>query len=119
MQQLAAALQVFAAGQFEGDGCQARQCGDAHQQQHQASIFVFDLGDALHVRGFGAHREPEHKNQVAPDPGVPADEDFFDERIGRHHDAHRDTEQDGGGQARVGAGQKGHGGSMGWALQTH
>ncbi|MNL52522.1 hypothetical protein D3C87_1757070 [compost metagenome] len=95
MHQFAGGFQVFAASQFNGDGRQARQCRYANQHQHQPGVFVFHLGDAFHVRSFRARGEPEHQHQISPDPGVPADEDFVDDRVGRRQQTYRDAEQDG------------------------
>ncbi|MNP28312.1 hypothetical protein D3C76_1212700 [compost metagenome] len=116
MQKLACGFQVFAAGQFEGDGREAGQCRNAHQRQHQPGIFVLDFGDAFHVGRFRSHGEPQHQQQIDPDAGIPADEDLADRRIGRSQKARRDAQQDGGGQARVGACEENHGGSMGWGI---
>lgn len=111
MQELERGFQVFAAGQFEGDGGQAGQRGDAHYEQHQPGVFVFDFSNAFDVRGLGAHGQPEHQNQVGPDTGIPADEDFADDGIGGGQQAGGEAEQGGGGQARVGAGEEAHGDS--------
>src|SRR5690606_42066760 len=55
--------QVLAAYQFEGDGRQTGDGGDAHRKQHQPGIFIFDLGDALDVLGLGARSE-EHTSEL-------------------------------------------------------
>ncbi|MNG20097.1 hypothetical protein D3C84_1043220 [compost metagenome] len=52
VQELARGFKVSAASQFEGDGRQAGQCRDAHHQQHQPGVFIFDFGDAFHVGRF-------------------------------------------------------------------
>ncbi|MNI60793.1 hypothetical protein D3C73_1160260 [compost metagenome] len=112
VQQLARGFQVFAAGQFEGDGGKARNRGDADHQQHQPGVFVFDLGNAPHVLRFTARGEPDHQEQISPDPGIPAKEYLADDRIGRRQNAHRDAEGGGGRQARVGVGEVGHEGIL-------
>lgn len=76
------------------------------------AVFVLDFGNAFHVVGFGAHGQPDDQGQIRPDPGIPADEDFAEDRIGRSQNACRDAKGGGGGQARVGAGEEGHGDSL-------
>ncbi|MNL32555.1 hypothetical protein D3C87_1544150 [compost metagenome] len=116
VQQFAGGFQVFAAGQFEGDGCQAGNCRNAHHEQHQPGVLVLDFGNAFHISRFRTHDEPGHQDQVSPDPGIPADEYFADDRIGRNQDTRCDTERRGGGQARVGVAEVGHERSMGRSI---
>lgn len=111
VQELARGFQIFAAREFEGDGRQTSEGSDAHHKQHQPGIFVFDFSDAFDVRSLGAHGQPEHQDQVSPDAGVPADEDFADDGIGGGQQTAGEPEEGGGRQARVGAGEEAHGDS--------
>lgn len=118
VQEFAGGLQVLAAGQFEGDGGEAGQGRDAHDKEHQSGVLVFDFGNAFDVRRFCSSCQPEHQDQIGPDAGVPADEDFADDGFRWGQKADGKPEQRGGGEARVSAGKEAHGDSMGQGVQT-
>ncbi|MNJ80586.1 hypothetical protein D3C77_790150 [compost metagenome] len=58
------ALQATAGHQLQGDCGKAGDGGDAHGEQDQAGVFVFDTGHLAHLFRAGTPAQVEHQQQV-------------------------------------------------------
>ena len=108
------ALQAAAGDQLQGDRGKAGDGGDAHGQQDQACVLVFDAGDFADLFRAGCPAQVEHQQQVQPHPQVPASEDVLHGITGGDQPGASEADCSGEAQAGVCAGQamESHGASF-------
>ncbi|SPO55054.1 conserved protein of unknown function [Pseudomonas sp. JV551A1] len=108
------ALQAAAGHQLQGDGGEAGDGGDAHGEQDQAGVFVFDAGYLADLFRAGVPAQIEHQQQVKPYAKVPAGEKVLHAVASGDQPGTEQADHGGDAQAWVGAGQavESHGASF-------